>query len=287
MTRDAEMTASDFVALVLRGLAAETDVMAAKQLPSYVQLTIEQFAHPTKREQLRDTWEKGFWEMLRAAEPGSDQQLSFLRAFAGTIGKRIPPTPYSGAGRSDEALDFLDGLLDGSTSLPDRPIDTDLRWMILIALASRGRADRARIDGELARDNTIAGRERAAAAIAVMPDEAAKAESWETGAVRPGVANETQRSVAYVFDTAGQPELLTPYLDKFLDAAGSIWEERGVQIASTALEYMFPRSLISQETLDRVDAWLESSDANPAAKRFVLEGRADIARALKARAADA
>jgi aminopeptidase N len=287
MTRDAEMTASDFIALVLRGLPAETDDMAIKQLPSYVQLAIEQFAHPDKRKQLRDTWEKAFWEILRAADPGSDRQLIFLQKFAGTTGKRIPPTPYSGAGRSDEALDFLAGLLDGSTSLPDREIDADLRWVILIALASRGRVDRARIDEELARDNTISGQEKAAAAIAVLPDAAAKAESWETGAVRKGVPNETQRNVAYVFDTAGQDELLAPYLDKYLEVAETIWEERGVQIASTALEYMFPRGLINQQTLDRVDSWLESSKANPAAKRYVREGRADIARALKARAADA
>jgi aminopeptidase N len=36
-----------------------------------------------------------------------------------------------------------------------------------------------------------------------------------------------------------------------------------------------------------VDAWLESSDANPAAKRYVREGRADIARYLAAQAKDA
>ena len=60
-----------------------------------------------------------------------------------------------------------------------------------------------------------------------------------------------------------------------------------MQIASTTLEYMFPRSLTSQETLERVDAWLASSPANPAAKRYVGEGRADIVRALKAQAFDA
>jgi aminopeptidase N len=50
---------------------------------------------------------------------------------------------------------------------------------------------------------------------------------------------------------------------------------------------MFPRTLISTETLDTVDAWLESSDANPAAKRYVREGRDDVARALAAQARDA
>ena len=107
------------------------------------------------------------------------------------------------------------------------------------------------------------------------------------GARRKGTPNETQRHIAYIWDTAGQQDVLAPFLEKYLEAADTIWEELGVQIASTALEYMFPRALTSQETLDRVDAWLQSSSANPAAKRYVGEGRADIVRALKAQAFDA
>ena len=44
------------------------------------------------------------------------------------------------------------------------------------------------------------------------PDADTKRESWEKGAVREDVANETQRHVAYVFDTAGQESTLAPYL---------------------------------------------------------------------------
>jgi aminopeptidase N len=50
---------------------------------------------------------------------------------------------------------------------------------------------------------------------------------------------------------------------------------------------MFPRVLTSRKTLDRVDDWLASSSAHPAAKRYVGEVRDDIARALAAQRADA
>jgi aminopeptidase N len=120
-----------------------------------------------------------------------------------------------------------------------------------------------------------------------MPSPDRKAEAWHHAAVREDVSNETQRSIAYVFDTSEQQELLSPYLEKYLAVADTIWEEKGTQLASTMLEYMFPRALTSQETLDRVDAWLASSPANPAAKRYVREVRDDIARALAAQAADA
>jgi aminopeptidase N len=219
---------------------------------------------------------------VEQAAPGSDKQLTFVRSLSGTAGKRIPPCSYGGAARTDEGLDLVEGLLDGTTQLDGLTVGADLRWNLLTALAARGRADRERVLAELADDNTISGKERAAAALAVIPSTETKAEAWENGAVRDGVPNETQRSIAYVFDTSEQQDVLAPYLEKYLEVAETIWEEKGTQIASTMLEYMFPRSLTSQETLDRVDAWLASSSANPAAKRYVLECRDDLVRALKA-----
>ncbi len=105
--------------------------------------------------------------------------------------------------------------------------------------------------------------------------------------VRDDVPNETQRSVVLAFQCHGQDDVLAPYVDKYLAAADTMWEEKGTQRASTALEFIFPRPLASQELLDKVDAWLQTSEANPAAKRYVREGRADVARYLAAQARDA
>ncbi|HQR25732.1 MAG TPA: hypothetical protein PLP61_01725, partial [Nocardioides sp.] len=65
-----------------------------------------------------------------------------------------------------------------------------------------------------------------------------------------------------------------------------IWEEKGTQRASTALEGMFPMPLVSEETVRRLEEWLDSSTANPAAKRYVREGRSDMVRALAAQRRD-
>ena len=286
MTREAQVPASDFVAIVLRGLGAETDETAAKQLPMYVQIAIDQFAHPTKRAALGETWESGLRALIDAAEPGSDHQLTFVKAFAGATGRRVPPSSYGGAARSAEGLDFLAGLLDGTVELPGLDVSADIRWAALTALAAHGRADRERISQELDSDATIAGRERAAAAMAVIPSAEAKAAAWRDATVSETMSNETQRSIAYVFDSAGQRDLLAPYLERYLTAAETILEDRGTQIASTMLEYMFPRSLTSPETLETVDAWLASSAAGAFAKRYVREARDDVERALAAQAAD-
>jgi aminopeptidase N len=181
----------------------------------------------------------------------------------------------------------LEGLLDGSLVVDGLAVDTDLRWTLLAGLAKNGRADTARIDAELARDNTISGQEHAAACRALRPAADAKAEAWEIAMVRDDVPNETQRSVVLAFQVYGQDELLLPYVEKYLTAAETMWEEKGKQRAATALEFIFPRNLISQGLVDRVDQWLESSPANPAAKRYVREGRADVVRALAAQQKDA
>ena len=96
-----------------------------------------------------------------------------------------------------------------------------------------------------------------------------------------------QRSVVLAFSAYGQEEVLAPYVEKYLAAAETLWEDKGTQRASTALEYIFPKFLASQSLLDRLDQWLEESGANPAAKRYVREGRDDVARALAAQEKDA
>ncbi len=274
MTRDGEMRATDFVELVLSAVGQETDAFGMSRIPGYAAQAVNTYAAPANRTALKARWEQGVRDLLDAAEPGSDHQLSFMRA-------------YAGAAHSDEAITTLEGLLDGSVTFDGLAVDTDLRWTLVTSLAKSGRADEARIAAELQRDNTISGQEQAAAARAARPTAEAKAEAWEDAMVRDDIANETQRSIVLAFQCPDQDEVLAPYVDKYLEAAHTMWEDKGTHRASTALEYIFPRPLASQELLDKVDAWLESSPANPAAKRFVREGRADVARALAAQARDA
>jgi len=158
--------------------------------------------------------------------------------------------------------------------------------VLIGGLARAGRAG-ARIDEELARDRTISGKEHAAAARAAQPTAEAKAEAWDAAVVRSDTPNETARSIVYAFHARGQEDVLEPYVDKYLDAVGTLWEHLGTHKASVALDALFPRVLASPALLARVDAWLETAEANPAALRYVREGRADVARYLAAQERDA
>jgi aminopeptidase N len=248
--------------------------MAVSRLPVYTKQAVDTYSNPATRAQLKATWEQGLARLLDVAAPGSDHQLAFARA-------------YAAAAHSDEALARIAGLLDGSQVIDGLTVDTDLRWTLVTALAAAGRVDEDRIAEELRSDNTISGQERAAAARAARPTLEAKEQAWQDAVGRDDVANETQRSIALAFNVAGQDEVLEPFVSRYLDSAATLWEEKGTQRASVILEYMFPRALVTRETLETVDAWLATSEANPAAKRYVREGRADIERALAAQARDA
>ena len=274
MTRDAEMRATDFVELVLANIGTETDAFGVSRIPGYAAQAVNHLSAPENRPALKATWERGLRRLVEEAAPGSDHQLTFVRS-------------YAAAAQSDEAAADLEALLDGSLTFEGLTVDQDLRWVLLTHLARLGRADDGRIEAELQRDRTISGQEHAAAARAARPTAEAKAEAWHAAVVDPETPNETQRSIVLSFQRAGQNDVLAPYLEKYLEAAETMWDHLGSHKASVALEFIFPRPLASAELVERVDAWLATSEADPAAKRFVAEGRADAARYLAAQARDA
>jgi aminopeptidase N len=274
MTRDAEMRASDFLTLVLAGVGTETDMTAVASLLRQATTAVHLFAAPENRDALAARWESGLRSLLHVAASGSDHQLALVRA-------------YARAATSEQALDLIEGLLTGETSLHGLQVDADLRWTLASALARTGRHGEAEIAAELERDNTISGQENAAAARAMRPDAEAKRQAWEDAVVRDDVANETQRSIAASFQVHGQDDLLLPYVDTYLDVARRVWEEKGVQRATIILLYLFPRALTRPDVLERVDAWLADESVPAAARRLVGEGRSDLVRALTAQAFDA
>jgi aminopeptidase N len=96
MTRDAELSASDYVRLVLRGVGRESDLTAVATLCRQAQHAVSLYCHPAGREQLGGRWEDGLRQLLHSATAGSDHQLAFARA-------------YAAAARSRSALDELAG----------------------------------------------------------------------------------------------------------------------------------------------------------------------------------
>ncbi|WP_269303354.1 aminopeptidase N [Aeromicrobium sp. HA] len=266
MTRDAELPSASFVDLVLAGVGTESDLTAVSSLLRQAQSAISLFTSDEQRVELARRWEQGVAELLAAAEPGSDHQLALARALSAAA-----TTP-------DRLRDVLGGSVKGLE------VDADLRWTLIRGLARLGDVDEAEIDAELARDDTNQGRENAAGARARRPVAEAKAEAWRKVVEDASTPNETRRQIAEGFQVPGQAELLAPYVDRYLEMADTVIDQMGVWIGQNALIHLFPLANPSADALAKVDAWLESTSAPAAARRYVLEGRDDLRRALAARA---
>ena len=264
MTRDAELAAADFITLVLAGVGSESDLVAVGSLLRQGHSAVTLFTPADQRLAERQRWADGLWSLVTAAAAGSDHQLALVRAYAAA-------TPDAG-----QLPALLDGSLDGLV------IDTDLRWLLVTALARVGAADEATIADVLASDDTISGQQYAAGALAIRPTAAAKTEAWRRAAVDPATPNETRRSIASAFQVSGQADVLEPYVDEYLEMAETIVTELGVWIGQVALINLFPLANPTPETLDKVDGWLATTSADATAIRYVREGRDDLARALRA-----
>ncbi|MET4923758.1 aminopeptidase N [Streptomyces sp. PSRA5] len=274
MTRDGELATRDYLALVLSGIAKETDIGVVQSLHRQVKLALDLYAAPEWREAGLARWTEATLAHLRTAEPGSDHQLAWARAFAATA-------------RTPQQLDLLQGLLDGTESVEGLAVDTELRWAFVQRLAAVGLHDEEEIAAEYERDRTAAGERHAAAARSARPTEEAKAEAWASVVESDKLPNALQEAVIGGFVQTDQLELLAPYMDKYFAAVKGVWDSRSHEMAQQIALGLYPALQVGQPTLDATDAWLASASPNAALRRLMSESRAGVDRALRARAADA
>jgi aminopeptidase N len=273
MTRDAEVSTGEFLALVTSAIGGEPDVGVVQTVLRQLRSAIDQYAatehRPAYLERLADT----LHELATAAAPASDHQLAFTRAFVGSV-------------TTQAHLDVVAGLLSGRTVWEGLKVDTDLRWSLLHRLVAKGRLDDDAIESELMSDDTATGRRQAAYARAARPSAVAKELAWADLVDRTDLPNAIVESTAGGFVQPDQLDELRPYRDRYFADLPRIWQERTQQIATALATALYPFLLVEQETLDATDAFL-AGDLNSALRRILVEGRDGVTRALAARAKDA
>ena len=273
MCRDAEMSGSDYVDLVTRGVGSETDLTAVQTLCRQATLAANGYTARDQRPEVRARLVAGLAQLLKDAEPGSDHQLAFANALVGAVS-------------TTEGADLLKAWLNGEEVPEGLQIDTDMRWRILTALARLGAADREAVDAELQRDNTISGAESAAGVLSAMKDPQTKAEAWTRATAEQGIPNGTHHAVCVQFNQLDQDDILEPYQDKYLELADAIsedrdgWPQRGHAAVNAVLTFLFPADA-TQAFVDQVDAWMERTNPSDQVRRTVTERRDALARALR------
>jgi aminopeptidase N len=271
MCRDAELPARDYVRLALSGAGSVTDTALLETVLGQAASAARRFADPAWRDSGLGQIAAALCGLLLSAQAGSDRQLACARALA-----RVASGPAD--------LELLSGLLGSSVRLDGLAVDTELRWLLLRRLVSRGAASPARIDAELERDRTDAGERHAARCRAAVPDPAAKAAAWAqiTSGTLP---NAVFRATLGGFADPDQADLLEPYTQRFFDEVAGIWDSWSLDMARFFAAAGYPAWAVSPAALATADHYL-ARDLPPALRRLLSEGRDDVARALRCRERD-
>ncbi len=283
MTREAELRARDFVALVAGGVHAETEVGVAQRLLLQAQTALTSYAEPGwAREEGWPQFADRLLELARAAQPGSDHQLAFVNTLCSSV-------------LSTRHVVTLADLLDRSPEdlgLPGLEIDTDLRWRIVTALATAGDIDADGpatpfIDAEVQRDPTAAGKRHGAQAATARPQLQVKEEAWTRVVEDDTLANITARAIIAGIAPPAQHELLKPFTARYFEAISGVWARRSSEVAQTVVVGLYPHWDISEDGIAAADEFLSDPEVPAALRRLVLEGQAGVKRSLRARRFDA
>jgi aminopeptidase N len=276
MTRDGELAARDYVTLVTNSAASETDIGLMQSLTRQALRALEIYADPGWAPTGYQTLAERALTELHRAEPGSDHQLAWTQCFVS-------------AHRSEEHSAIVRGLLDGGYPVEGLSIDPELRWSLVLSLTARGRFTPAEIEAEVANDPSATGQRAAATGRALVPTAAAKAEAWRLAVEDDSLTNAVQEAVIAGFAHPAQGDLVTPYVARYFADITDVWNRRTSELAQNVVIGLFPTwtSTITQETLTAADEFLSRPDLPTALRRLVDEGRADVVRALRARATDA
>jgi aminopeptidase N len=274
MTRDAEMSTSDYLALVESGLPSETDIGVVQVLLAQAKNAIELYADPAHRADYRDRLASLAARLLEQAAPGSDHQLSFARAFAA-------------AARTPEHAAVVRSWLSGEAPA-GLAVDTDLRWTLLQRLIALGAADEAEIDAELEADDTATGLRQAAQARAAIPTAEAKERAYAAVmATEDELPNALLTATIGGFVQPDQRDLHRAFLTRYFDSLPEVWETRTNETAQSITMGFYPTLLVEPETIALTDAFLARDDVPSGARRLVQEARDGVERSLRCRAKDA
>lgn len=282
MVRSATLPASDFVRAVAKLGNSIDDVSMHARVVQQAVTAIKEFAPAGQRKRLTKILSAALMDGLVQLEPGSDRQRSVARALA-ILGQ--------GSDQLAAELTFLLAGDETSELSPGLQIDDEMKWLLLISLASLERIDITRLDDELAAAHTATNELNYRTAVAALPDPVERTALWMQ--VYNGVDTEgTQLTNAQITATArgletSQPEFLAQHFQTLLEGLLFIWESRSNNLATRTINGLFPMNhkpvkggpgaQQKHPVVVNTDAWLAQYTAAPAAlRRIVIERRTDV-----------
>lgn len=273
MTRDGRMRARDFLNLVARGAAAETEFAVLERILAQAATALRNYADPdwaesTGKQLLVDTLLTG------AHGTAADTALVFTQALA-----KVALT--------DKGAGYFESVLAGE--ITNLTVDSGLRWAALTALIAHGSiADpTTAISEELARDRSAAGEQAALRATAAINSAERKAVVFhEITQPDHRFSNLAVRHKLEGLTYPGSLPHLQQFNTAFYEVASGLWEEWSSELALSTLTGIYPSWDVTQAGLDRAEQFL-AGELPAGLRRLVVEERARVERMLRNRQVDA
>ncbi|WP_105567394.1 aminopeptidase N [Microbacterium halophytorum] len=271
-TRDGELPAARYLEIVRRHAPAEAHVGLLTQTLANAGFAVGHYVPDAAKRAEERTWLEATWQGMGAATPGSDAQLAWARALA------------AAASRDAHRADEIRGMLDGRGVPAGLPLDADLRWSLLTALAATGRATEADAAAELERDDTLSGRTAWVEVMASRPEADVRAAAWEAAWTDAALSNDHLQATIDGVAAGGRRDLIERFDADYFARLRETWATRSIEIARRLVRDLFPQ----RGDLALADAWLaENEDAPGSLRRLVIEQRDHLRRDLEVRAANA
>jgi aminopeptidase N len=270
--RTGQAPLADYLTIAQRHLAAETDPVVFDSVVRRLwRQVLPQWTSPETHPDAERIVADACAAALEAGD--ADRALSAMRGVA----------------RTTADADLLRRWLDSGEARPGLEVDRDTRWLVVRRLVVLGAAGADLVAAEAAADRSSSGYQSSLTALASRPDPAAKDEAWER-IVDPTVSNRDFEALVAGLWTAGQEDLVAPYVARYLEDAPRV-AERG-QAFAQEIAFAAPRMPMALDRLQRLRDDIDTASeqtGNTVLRRGWRDtvDDYDIALRVRARAAEA
>lgn len=268
LTRDGEMSAIDYVGVVVKHEAYETNTTLLATACANANFAIARYVADADREQVRTDYAEAIWGHLDEAEPASDAQLVLARAAI----RALAATP------EESGTERLKALLSGD--IAGLRLDPEIRWSILRALAARNAVTMAELEEEKQRDNTLTGATEFLGASHAFPTPETKRSAFDKALTPGAYSNAEVDALVAGFNAPRSASLQEAFAEEFFTRVEDIWAAHPIEIASRLIRGFYPELPMADATTTR----LLHRELPGALRRILLECRDNLRRTLRVRA---
>lgn len=204
---------------------------------------------------------------LATLEPGSEWQLAGFRAAVTTS--------------ADPAE--LRGWLTAPPSGIE--VDRDLRWRVLVRLATLGAIDREELQAAFADDPAAEARVELTKALCSLPDAQAKEYAWSVFTGATDLPNYDVVAAGHGLWRGGQEELTQPYVDRYFAELPGTAKVRSGWVLAEAAEAFFPATSLSETTLAKAQELADDPALDGPLRRRLADAADALRRQLAVKAA--